>query len=107
LDSLREDRRKDGYVFPFVRKGRKEPAWVYDALNKVREKSGISEFTFHGLRHTAATIMVSETLGRGVGLADIMGVLGDRKVETTMKYLHGDVGRMRKAVEALEKQGKK
>jgi len=107
LDGLRDDRRKDGYVLPLVREGRKDPAWVYDALKKVREKSGVADFTFHGLRHTAATIMVTETLGRGVGLADIMGVLGHRKVETTLRYLHGDTERMRKAVEALEKATRK
>jgi integrase len=39
-----------------------------------REKTGISDFILHGLRHTASTIMVSEALGKGVGLADIMKI---------------------------------
>jgi len=107
LDGLRDDRRKDGFVLPLVRKGRGRPAWAYDAMRKIRKLSGVADFTFHGLRHTAATIMVSETLGRGVGLADIMRVLGHSRVETTLKYLHGDTDRMRKAVEALEKTGRK
>lgn len=47
--------------------------------------------------------MVSQALGKGVGLADIMKILGHSKVETTMKYLHTDFDRMKKAVEILEK----
>lgn len=103
LDSMRDARRKDGYVLPLQRLGRKKPAWCYDAMKKIQKISGVADFTFHGLRHTAATIMVTQTLGRGVGLADIMRVLGHSKVETTIRYLHGDKDRMRKAVEALEK----
>ncbi len=48
--------------------------------------------------------MVSEAQGRGVGLADIMKVLGHSKVETTPRYLHEDLGRMRKAVEIVEEK---
>ena len=103
LDGLKDERRRDGFVLPLRRTGRTRPAWAYDALNKVRRLSGVGDFTFHGLRHTAATLMISETLGRGVGLADIMKVLGHSRVETAMKYVHVDLGRMRKAVEALEK----
>lgn len=107
LDGLKDDRRKNGFVLPLLRHGRHKPAWAYDAMRKIRKLSGVSDFTFHGLRHTAATIMVKETLGRGVGLTDIMGVLGHSRMETTLKYLHGDTERMRKAVEALEKRGGK
>ena len=46
--------------------------------------------------------MVSQDLGKGVGLTDIMKILGHSKVETTMKYLHADYDRMKKAVEILE-----
>jgi hypothetical protein len=42
-----------------------------------------------------------------VGLADIMRVLGHSKVETTLRYVHADFDRIRKAVETLEKMGKK
>ena len=76
------------------------------ALKKMREKSGISDFDFHSLRHTASTIMVSQALGKGVGIADIMQILGHSKVETTMKYMHSNFDRMKKAMEILEKETK-
>jgi len=80
---------------------------LWSGENPIREYSKVDDFISHGLRHTASTIMVTETLGRGVGLADIMRVLGHSKVETTLRYLHGDTERMRKAVEALEKATRK
>lgn len=48
--------------------------------------------------------MVSESLGKGVGLADIMKVLGHSRMETTLRYLHEDEGRMKKAVEIIEER---
>jgi hypothetical protein len=36
-----------------------------------------------------------------------MKVLGHSKVETTLRYVHADFGRMKKAVESLEKAAKK
>ena len=107
LDELKDDRRKNGSVLPLRRPGAKRPAWAYEAMQKIRRQSGIGDFTFHGLRHTASTIMITETLGRGVSLADIMRILGHSRVETTLRYVHADIDRMRKAVEALENATKK
>lgn len=45
--------------------------------------------------------------GGGAGLVDIMKVLGHSNVETTLRFLHRDTERMRKAVEALEKTARK
>ncbi|TET70321.1 MAG: hypothetical protein E3J56_08270 [Candidatus Aminicenantes bacterium] len=77
------------------------------SIRKIREYSGIRDFIFHNLQHTASTIMVSEALGKGVGLADVMKILGHSQVETTMRYLHADFGRMKVAMEVLEKMAKK
>jgi len=108
LESLRDKRRKDDYIIP-LRQGMKARGtiWMTDTMKKIREYSGIQDFIFHNIRHTASTIMVSEAIGKGVGLADIMKVLGHSQVETTMKYLHSDFSRMKKAVEILEKKTKK
>jgi len=76
-------------------------------LTWIRDLSGVKDFEFHGLRHTAATLMVTEAQGRGVGLADIMAVLGHSRTETTLRYLHEDMGRMRKAVEIVEEKATK
>ena len=107
LDELKDDRRKNDSVLPLRRPGAKRPAWAYEAMQKIRKLSGISDFTFHGLRHTASTIMITETLGRGVGLADIMKILGHSRVETTLRYAHADLERMKKAVGSLENAAKK
>lgn len=78
-----------------------------DTIRKIRKYSGIQDFIFHNIRHTASTIMVSEALGKGVGLADVMKVLGHSQIETTMKYIHPDFSRMKKAVQILERKAKK
>ena len=94
--------RRDEYVLPLRRRGGVMAAAYCDNLIRtIRAKSGIPDFILHGLRHTASTIMVSEALGRGVGLADIMAVLGHSQVQTTLRYQHADLERMRKAVEIL------
>ncbi|UCC40187.1 MAG: site-specific integrase [Candidatus Aminicenantes bacterium] len=105
LEDLRDKRLKNGYVIPLRRKGgQMKSSWADSVMKKIREHSGVQDFIFHNIRHTASTIMVSEALGKGVGLADVMKILGHSQVETTMKYLHSDLGRMKKAVEILEEK---
>ena len=108
LDTMRDDRRKNGYVIP-LSPGMKErgAVWMTDTIKKIREHSGIEDFIFHNIRHTASTIMVSEALGRGASLTDIMKILGHSQIETTLKYVHSDFGRMKKAMEVLEEKIKK
>lgn len=102
LDGLE---RKDDYVLPLRRRrGIMEPAYAYGLIRAIREKTGISDFILHGLRHTASTIMVSEALGKGVGLADIMRILGHSQVQTTLRYQHADLERMKKAMRVLGKK---
>ena len=81
--------------------------WADSLIRKIRKYSKVDDFTFHGLRHTASTIMVSEALGRGGGLAGVMKVLGHSQVETTLRYIHPDFERMKKAVEVLAEKAKK
>ena len=101
-------RRRDDYVLPLRRRGGEMKAgWADSLIRKIREYSKVEDFIFHGLRHTASTIMVSEALGHGVGLADVMKVLGHSQVETTMKYIHPDFERMKKAVEVLAEKAEK
>lgn len=108
LDSIPEDGKKGGYVIPLT-PGRKErgAVWMTDLIRKIREYSGIEDFIFHNIRHTASTIMISEALGRGASLTDIMKILGHSQIETTLKYVHSDFGRMKKAMEVLEEKAKK
>ena len=107
LDSLHDKRRTDGYVFPLRRRdGIFKSSWTDSVIRKVRKYSGVEDFIFHNIRHTASTIMVSNAIGQGVGFADVMQVLGHSQVDTTMKYVHSNIDRMRKAVEVLEKETK-
>jgi len=107
LDSIRDNRRNDGYVFPFHRSGVRVQAGLLDSLlRRIREYSGVEDFIFHNLRHTASTIMAS-SLGQGVGLADVMKILGHSQIKTTMRYLHSDFDRMKKAMETLAEATKK
>jgi len=105
LDSMRDDRRKNGYVIP-LSAGMKErgQVWMTDTIKKIRKYSGIEDFIFHNIRHTASTIMISEALGRGASLADIQKILGHSSFETTMKYDHSKFSRMKKAMEVLEEK---
>jgi integrase/recombinase XerD len=108
LDQFQGNGKKDKYVIPLRRRsGIMRAAWADSLIKKIREYSGVEDFIFHNIRHTASTIMVSEALGKGVGLADVMKILGHSQVETTMRYLHADFGRMKKAMEALERKAKK
>lgn len=108
LDSIPEDGKRDGYVIP-LRLGREERGitWMTGTIKKIREHSGIKDFIFHNIRHTASTIMVSEALGRGASLTDIMKILGHSQIETTLKYVHSDFERMKKAMQVLEEKAKK
>jgi integrase len=101
--------RRDDYILPFRRKsGKMRAGYADNLIHQIRQLTGIKDFVLHGLRHTAATILVSEALGRGVGLADVMQILGHSQVKTTMKYQHFDLSRMRRAVDVLsEKAGDK
>jgi len=97
--------RQGEYVLPLRRRGGfMEPAYAHGLIERIREKTGIEDFVLHGLRHTASTIMVSEALGRGVGLADVMAILGHSRTETTMGYQHADLERMKKAMRVLGKK---
>ena len=63
LEGLRDKRRKDGYVTPLRRKGgQMKSSWADSVIKKIREYSGIQDFIFHNIRHTASTIMVSEAI---------------------------------------------
>ena len=47
--------------------------------------------------------MVTEALGRGASLLDVMDILGHSKIETTLRYVHSNADRMGKAMEVLER----
>jgi len=106
LNGLIDNREtKKGFLMPRNpgrAKQKIEPRTARSFLLKIRKESGIPDFTFHGLRHTAANKMINEGLGKGAGIRDIQDVLGHSQLATTMRYLHSNADRMVIALKTLE-----
>jgi len=100
LDGLKSFKNGSLYVLSIPERGKRVE--VRRLIQKIRELAGIPGFVLHGLRHTAASIMVSEALGRGAGMDDVMRVLGHSQLSTTLRYDHSAIARMRLAMQALE-----
>jgi integrase len=66
--------------------------------HKLRKDSGISDFTFHQLRHTASTIISSQS-----SLATAKTVLGYADIKTTLQYTDPGLDEQRKSVKKLGK----
>lgn len=79
--------RKSEYVFLNPRTGKK---WNTTAFNKewrqIREKAGLNNLKFHGLRHTVATRLVKEN----VPIAIVKEIMTHSDISTTMQYTHVD-----------------
>jgi len=105
LEDLARERR-DEYVFPLRRrsKGIFKSSWADNVLRQIRKESGVKDFLFHGLRHTASTLMAAN-IGKGATLRDVMTVLGHSKTETTLRYQHAEESRMKSALETIPEIG--
>ena len=62
-------------------------------------KIGISAATFHTLRHTFASHLLTR---KGVDIETVSKLLGHSSIETTMIYLHTNMEIMRSGVERLD-----
>ena len=62
-----------------------KPSWPRFRWEAVRIAAGLEDVRFHDLRHTAATLLLSE--GR-LGLSEVGEILGHRDIETTRRYAH-------------------
>jgi len=86
---------EDDYIFPMKWR---DPNAVFHAVHKLRKDSGVSDFTFHQLRHTASTIISSQS-----SLATAKIVLGHADIKTTLQYTHPGLDEQRKSVRKLGK----
>jgi integrase len=70
-------------VFPSEQDPTK-PMTSRTAFENAMAKTGITDFGFHGLRHSAASYMAMH----GATQKDIASVLGHKSLQTTERYMH-------------------
>ena len=83
----------------FARKNGAKVTDLSEGFERACEKSGITDFTIHDLRHTCAAWLVSA----GVPLIEIRDLLGHSTIQMTEKYAHLAPARVRDAVSVLDK----
>lgn len=71
---------------------------IYEGFMSALKKANIKNFTFHILRHTAATRMAE----KGVDIAVIQYLLGHRRIQTTMRYVHSLINLRKEAIDLLD-----
>ena len=86
-------------LFPGPRTGTK-PLSIRTAWLSAVKRAGIENFTFHDLRHSAASYMLMS----GATLGEIGEILGHRNYETTRKYVHQSESHTRGVVERMNEK---
>lgn len=83
--------------YVFIKPTRDPHAMIRKTIKKIRKDSGVSDFTFHMLRHKASSIITSL-----VSLPSAKVLLGHADLQTTLRYSHASASEMKKGVEKLE-----
>ena len=91
----------DDYVFATLAGDRPDASALRRRYNQARDATGAPALTFHGLRHTAASLFI-----RRMDPAEVKAIMGHASIKTTERYLHARrasdlVG---KATEALTRE---
>ena len=76
---------------------------IRNNYNKILTQAGITDFTFHSLRHTACTRLLEQ----GVPVDVVKEIMRHSNVEITLEvYNHINQSRKFEAIKALESYGK-
>jgi len=90
--------RKGRWIFPASRGDRpRSAAWLDYFWRRVRREAGLEDLHLHDLRHSVASL----ALRRGETVLAIGRLLGHRRPETTLKYLHLADVMVREAAETV------
>ncbi len=94
LDRLK---RKSEFVFPSPKTGGRLDN-IKRSFRRAVERSGLADFRFHDLRHTAATRMADA----GADAFTLMKILGHSDIRMTSRYTHATDTALRRAVANLD-----
>lgn len=73
----------DDYVFATIAGDRPDASALRQRYNQARDAAGVPALTFHGLRHTAASLFI-----RKMDIQIVKTIMGHASVKTTERYLH-------------------
>ena len=71
---------------------------ISTAFNSAVKRAGITDFTFHDLRHTFASRLVM----RGVDRTTVKELMGHKHINMTLRYAHLAPGHKRSAIAVLD-----
>ncbi len=93
LEIIARQHGEDGYVFKLHRR---DPMAVQHGIEGLRRLTKIHDLTFHHFRHTASTLVASQS-----SLATARIVLGHADLRTTLRYTHPSMAEQRTSVTKL------
>lgn len=85
------------YVFTNPNTGTRDTD-IKKSFSAACREAGITNFTFHDLRHTAATSLV----GANIPPSEVGRVLGHTQANTTYRYVNANIETSRRAAAALD-----
>jgi len=91
-------RSMSGFVFTTGNGTRHMVRNLIREFDKAVEKAEIKDFTFHCLRHTAATWMIQ----CGIDIYTVSKIMGHKDIKTTMRYAHHCPESLRHGVRAID-----